>query len=90
MRTGRSEDEFWRSTPRTLRIALAAFNEVVDYDRRTDAWLAWHVAALMRIQKGKLPTINDLLGVNAAPVVTGAEGIRASMALWRLRAEAEG
>lgn len=47
----------------TYRINMEAVGRRLDRERRRDAWIVWHVAALSRVAKGALPSIDDLAGV---------------------------
>lgn len=47
----------------TYRINMEALGQRLDRERRRDAWMVWHIAALSRVGKGQLPSIDDLAGV---------------------------
>ena len=47
--------------------------------------MAWHVAALMRVKKGRLPSIDDLLGVKRGPVVQTPDEMKSVFAAIRMQ-----
>ncbi len=53
---GLSPAEFWRATPRETFAAVRGYH-------RRRGWLAWHVAALGRIDGKQFPTIEQLSGL---------------------------
>lgn len=83
MRTGRSDADFWRQTPRTLGIVLNAHREIIEHDRRRDAWLALNTAALIRKKKGSWPTIDELLGIKPKLAVQSPDEMKAAFRAWR-------
>lgn len=59
--SGVTIDEFWHSTPRELQILSRAR---IKQTSNSAVFLAWHAAALMRIEK--LPPLTELLGTGKA------------------------
>lgn len=57
--TGRSEDQFWASTPRQTHRAMKAAAERLSLDEMSHRWHTWHIAALP-LQK-KFPTFKDFV-----------------------------
>lgn len=57
--TGRSEDQFWSSTPRQTDRAIRAAIERLGLDEMSRRWHTWHIAALP-LQK-KFPTFKDFV-----------------------------
>lgn len=47
----------------TYRLRMEALGRQLDRERHRDAWMVWHIAALSRMGKGKLPSIDDLAGI---------------------------
>lgn len=47
----------------TYRLRMEALGQQLERERHRDAWMVWHVAALSRMAKGKLPSIDDLAGI---------------------------
>lgn len=43
----------------------------MDHAHRRDAWLAWHIAAMVRMKR--MPTFGKLTGVGGAKVLEGDE-----------------
>ena len=64
-------------------LALSAYGDVLDRDRRLAAWTAWHTAALGRRGKGPLPSIDQLLGIKLKVVPQTAEQMKAAFASIR-------
>ena len=44
--TGRSEEQFWASTPRQTHRAMKAAAERLNLDEMSRRWHTWHIAAL--------------------------------------------
>lgn len=59
LKAGISVFEFWDMTPREVAQAMSAFAWRQRERQRELAWLAWHVAALMRVKR--LPRLSELL-----------------------------
>ncbi len=59
LKAGVSVFEFWDMTPREVAQAMSAFAWRQRERQRELAWLAWHVAALMRVKK--LPRLDELI-----------------------------
>lgn len=74
LKSGLSVDEFWRMTPRETRLAFDAANWRVERERRNLAWLAWHVAAMIRSRR--LPSLRRLIGMPMAQKLVGDEATK--------------
>ena len=60
MATGRSEQEFWFSTPRVISLVIASHADDQENEHDFRKWLAWHIEALHRMKK--LPSFNEWMG----------------------------
>lgn len=66
----------------TYRLRMEALGRQLDRERHRDAWMVWHIAALARVAKGKLPSIDDLAGIKrvvAKQTATEMKSIFAAM-----------
>lgn len=51
-----------------IQLCFAGKSDLVRRERDQHAWLAWHVAALVRVPRDqKLPELKSLLSAEAAP-----------------------
>lgn len=55
---GLSVAEFWDSTPNELQMYFQTDAWRQRQERRRDAWVAWHMAGLMRVKR--MPPISTL------------------------------
>jgi hypothetical protein len=62
---GLSPSQFWDTTPRELALYARARAHRAEEDLRRQLFLAWHIAALIRIDK--LPPLDELLAPAAQP-----------------------
>ena len=53
--------EFWQMTPKELQMCFQADAWRQRRERRRDAWVAWHVAGLMRVKR--MPALKTLMPV---------------------------
>ncbi|MBN8959330.1 MAG: phage tail assembly chaperone, partial [Rhizobiales bacterium] len=56
---GFDPDQFWRKTPREIRLILDARSAASEREHNERAWLAWHIAALSRAKV--MPKIDKLM-----------------------------
>ncbi len=66
--------EFWAMTPREMAMAAKAHNRRSRSEHRRDAWLAWHVGALVRTKR--MPPLKQLMGEMQTKVLTAEEAER--------------
>lgn len=52
---------FWELTPREISYMIDAANERQKREHNQNAWLAWHVAALTRMEPKKFPNLDQLM-----------------------------
>ncbi len=71
LKVGISIFEFWDLTPREAMQAMSAALWRMELERRGRGWLAWHTAALLRMQH--MPSLTKLLGIPDTKVLTGDE-----------------
>lgn len=71
LKSGLSVDEFWQMTPRETALAFGAAKWRFERERRHLAWLAWHIAAMMRSRR--MPSLRKLIGMPVAQKLTGDE-----------------
>ncbi len=63
--------EFWAMTPAETALALEAAGWHIEQERRRDAWLAWHTAALVRVRR--MPALQRLMPRRPARRLRGQE-----------------
>lgn len=63
---GFDPDGFWRITPREFTHRISGANERRRFDQDARAWLAWHTAALVRVEE--MPDLSELLTPRKAEV----------------------
>lgn len=68
-------------TPRRLTTAFAAKSKIMERDYQGRAWLAWHVAALTRMDAKKFPTLDAIMGVKREARRQSPEEIRRNLRL---------
>lgn len=71
LKAGMGVLEFWDLTPRETFQAIEAAAWRMEQAQRGRAWLAWHVAALVRSKK--LPPLARLFGLPEAKPLSGDE-----------------
>ncbi len=76
-----SSDEFWRLTPRLLRLALRGAWRAEATAQKGRAWLAWHVVALGRMKR--LIPLRKLMGERASQAKQTLGQAMAFLARWQ-------
>ena len=74
---------FWDISPRETALEIQAATARIKREHKNRAWLAWHIAALGRIEK--MPTLEKLMG-EPEPQQTDEEMIAIATG-WAIAAE---
>ena len=59
LRAGVGVSEFWDLTPREVQFVFESDGWRQRRERQRDAWLAWHIAGMMRTKR--MPSLNVLI-----------------------------
>lgn len=81
--SGFDEARFWKQTPRLFAISVAARGRVIEREQHARAWLAWHTAALPRMDK--FPSLETVMGVKRQVRRQSVSEMEAAMAAWAAR-----
>lgn len=68
---GLTVEAFLSLTPRETALTFEAAAKRMERERQRDAWLAWHVAALVRAKR--FPPLKRVLGLDKARPLEGEE-----------------
>lgn len=73
----------WSQTPRSFAAIMKGIAERRQREQRDRGWLAYYSGLLGSNRLKKLPTLNELMGVETRPAVQTRAEMRAAFAAWR-------